>query len=129
MAELRINIPAGRLADFCRRRRIVELALFGSILRDDFGPDSDVDVLVTFAPDAPWDLFDLAEMAEELEAIFGRPVDLVEKPGLRNPFRRHAILTTRKVIYAACAERPGVPVGHAGRRADGPTVRPRASGG
>lgn len=78
-----------------------ELSLFGSVLREDFGPDSDVDVLVTFVPNAPWSLFDWVDMVDELKAIFGRDVDLVEKEGLRNPFRRHAILTTREIIYAA----------------------------
>ena len=90
-----------QLAAFCRRWKIQELALFGSALREDFRPDSDVDVLVTFAPEAPWSLFDLVAMQEELEDFFGRPVDLVEKAALRNPFRRHAILKHQKVLYAA----------------------------
>lgn len=71
------------------------------MLRDDFRPDSDVDVLVSFEPDAPWSLWDLSRMREELEEIFGRGVDLVEKKGLRNPFLRHSVLTTRQVVYAA----------------------------
>ncbi len=78
-----------------------ELALFGSVLGENFSSDSDVDVLVTFARDAEWSLFDLVDMRDELREIFGRDVDLVEKAGLRNPFRRHAILTRREVIYAA----------------------------
>jgi len=98
---LRIPVDRDRLADFCRRWRITELAFFGSVLRDDFRPDSDVDVLVTFEPDAPWSLWDLSSMRWELEEMFGRAVDLVEKKGLRNPFRRHAILTTQQVFYAA----------------------------
>lgn len=77
------------------------MALFGSVLRDDFGPDSDIDVLVSFEPGAPWSLWDLSRMRDELEEIFGRSVDLVEKKGLRNPFLRHAVLTTRQVVYAA----------------------------
>lgn len=80
---------------------MAELSLFGSVLRDDFGPDSDIDVLVSFAPDAQWSLLDLVEMQEGLEKIFGREVDLVEREGLRNPFRRRAILNQRKVIYEA----------------------------
>lgn len=96
-----VNIPAEEIADFCRRWRVTELALFGSALRHDFRPDSDVDVLVTFAPDAPWSLLDIVKMQDELKEIFGREVDLVEKEGLRNPFRRHSILTTRRIIYAA----------------------------
>ena len=72
-----------------------------AVLRDDFGPDSDVDVLVSFAPDAPWSLFDLVDMRDELKAILSREVDLVEKDALRNPFRRQAILAHREVVYAA----------------------------
>jgi hypothetical protein len=96
-----IDIDQGRIADFSRRWRVAELALFGSVLRDDFRPDSDVDILVTFEPGAPWTLWDLSAMRQELEEIFGRGVDLVEKMGLRNPFRRHAILSNQHLIYAA----------------------------
>lgn len=96
-----IDIPTERLAGFCRKWKVTELALFGSVLRDDFGPESDVDVLVELAPDHGLDLFDWVEMIDELKAIFGREVDLVSKRGLRNPFRRHRILTTREVIHAA----------------------------
>lgn len=94
-------IDRDRLAEFCRRWKIEELALFGSVLTADFRPDSDVDVLVTFAPDAPWTLWDLSRMRFELEEMFGREVDLVEKKALRNPFRRRAILAGQRVIYAA----------------------------
>jgi uncharacterized protein len=90
-----------RLDEFCRRWRIQELALFGSVLRSDFRSDSDVDVLVTFEPEAPWTLWDLSRMRTELKEIFGREVDLVEKKALRNPFRRQAILEGQRVIYAA----------------------------
>ena len=94
-------MPEDRLAEFCRRWQIVEFALFGSAVRDDFGPESDVDVLVTFTPDAPWSLFELVEMQDELKSIFGRDVDLVEEEALKNPFRRRAILREKEVIYAA----------------------------
>jgi uncharacterized protein len=77
-----------------------ELAVFGSVLRDDFRPDSDVDILVSFTDDAHWSLYDWVDMQEDLKGIIGRQVDLVEKKGLHNPFRRHAILTTKQVIYA-----------------------------
>jgi hypothetical protein len=97
----RIQVPGEILAELCRRWRIVEFSLFGSVLRDDFRPDSDVDVLVSFAPDAPWSLFDLVTLREELESLFGRAVDVVEEKGLRNPFRRRAILAGRKVLYVA----------------------------
>lgn len=89
-----------QLEQFCHKWRIAQLALFGSVLRNDFGEDSDVDVLVTLNPDATLDLFDWITMREELRALFGRPVDLVEKSGLRNPYRREEILSTSKTIYA-----------------------------
>lgn len=81
----------------------MELALFGSVLREDMGPDSDVDVLVTFAETSQLNLYDWLEMQDELQTIFGRKVDLVLKSGLRNPFRRHEILRNQKVIYASGA--------------------------
>ena len=87
------------VVEFCRRWRIVELSLFGSVLRDDFGPDSDVDVLVVFAPDAPWSYWDWGAMTEQLGSIFGRSVDLVEKRSVVNPYRRHHILTSRRIIH------------------------------
>jgi uncharacterized protein len=100
-AQPRIPIDAEQVAAFCRKWRITEFALFGSVLRDDFRPDSDVDVLVSFERDAPWSLWDLLDMQDELAALFGRRVDLVEREALRNPFRRQEILSTRQVIHAA----------------------------
>ena len=103
-SPMRINgldIPDAKLADFCQRWKITELALFGSVLRHDLGPGSDVDVLIAFQPDAPWSLWDLMAARDELQDIFGRRVDLVEKDAIRNPFRRHEILRTHQVIYAA----------------------------
>jgi predicted nucleotidyltransferase len=97
----RIPIDHQRIAEFCRKWRITEFALFGSVLRDDFGPDSDVDVLVTFALDAPWSLWDVVDVQDELQRIFGRDVDIVSKRALKNPYRRYEILTTRQVVYAA----------------------------
>lgn len=97
-----------KIEDFCRRWEVTELALFGSVLREDFGPDSDVDVLISFTRDAGWSLLDWIEMIEELKVIFGREVDLVERRALRNPFRRHAILPNREVIYRADRQ-PRVP--------------------
>jgi predicted nucleotidyltransferase len=95
-----IKMPVAPIADFCRRWKVKEFSIFGSILREDFGPDSDIDVLLSFIDDAPWGLFELVDMKEELKTIFDREVDIVEKEGLRNPFRRREILQTRKVIYA-----------------------------
>lgn len=97
----RLRIDRKTIARFCRRWKVAELALFGSVLRDDFRANSDVDVLVSFEPGAGWSLADLVEMQQQLMDLFGRPVDLVEKEGLRNPFRRHTILHAREVIYAA----------------------------
>lgn len=96
-----IAVPPELLEALCRRWRVRELALFGSAVRDDFGPGSDVDVLVSFDEDAPRSLWDLITMRDELGALFGRPVDLVEREGLRNCFRRQRILETRRVIYAS----------------------------
>ena len=100
MGRARIDIPKDKIAEFCRKWHITELALFGSALREDFRPESDIDVLVSFVEDAHWSLFDLVRMQDELYEIFGREVDLVEKRGLKNPFRRHEILTTSEVIHA-----------------------------
>lgn len=97
----RLTIPKEKIADFCRRRKITEFALFGSVLRENFRPESDIDVLVTFAADARYSLFDIAYMQEELKTIFGREVDLVEKAALNNPFRRQHILKNLQVLYAA----------------------------
>jgi uncharacterized protein len=100
----RLAIDRDEIDRFCRRWGVVELALFGSVLRDDFGPDSDVDVLVTFAPDARRTLFDLARMRDELRAVFGRDVDLVSRRGVetsRNYLRRQAILSSAEPVYVA----------------------------
>ena len=101
MPQPKINIPLDKIEDFCRRWKIKEFALFGSVLRDDFRPDSDIDVLVSFAPDGGITFDNRMEMLDELAEIFGRQVDLVEKDAIRNPFRRHDILTTKEVVYAA----------------------------
>jgi len=96
-----IDLPQDKITAFCQKWRVVELALFGSVLRDDFGPESDIDILVSFQPDAPWSLWDLFDMRQELQEMFGREVDLVEKEALRNPFRKHEILHNHEVVYAA----------------------------
>jgi predicted nucleotidyltransferase len=101
MIQTKIEIPMDKIEAFCRKWKVKEFSLFGSVLREDFRPDSDVDVLVSFEENAGWDLMDWVNMIEELKVIFGREVDLVSKNGLRNPFRRHEILTTRKVLHAA----------------------------
>ncbi len=96
-----VQLDKAGLVQFCRKWRIRELFLFGSVLRDDFTPQSDVDFLVSFEQDATWDLFDVITMKAELEVFCGRQVDLVEKEALRNPWRKKNILETCKLIYAA----------------------------
>ena len=100
----RIELPSERIAAFCERWQVGELALFGSVLRDDFGPDSDIDVLATFRKEARHTLFDMVRMERELKAIFGREVDLVERADIErspNYLRRRAILESPETIYAA----------------------------
>ena len=96
-----IELPDEKIADVCQRWKITEFAVFGSVLREDFGPDSDIDVLVTFQDDAPWSMWDLLDMRKELKDLFGRNVDIVEKDALRNPFRKQEILRKHKVVYAS----------------------------
>jgi len=103
MSPKNITIPYNRISDFCRQWQITELALFGSALRNDFSTGSDIDVLVTFAPEATWTLLDHVDMQDQLEEIFRRPVDLVSRRGLeqsRNHLRRQAILNSAEVIFA-----------------------------
>ena len=100
----RIEIPSQRIAAFCERWQVTKLALFGSVLRDDFGLDSDIDVLARFDEAAHRTLFDVGRMEEELSEIFGRKVDLVSWRGVensRNYIRRRAILEAAETIYAA----------------------------
>jgi predicted nucleotidyltransferase len=102
--SVRIAIDRERITDFCRRWKIVELSLFGSVLRDDFRPDSDIDVLVSFAPDAEWSLFDHVAMEDELTAMIGRKVDLVSRRAIErseNWIRRKAILGSAEPVYVA----------------------------
>jgi uncharacterized protein len=99
-----LQIDQVRIGEFCKKWKVAEFAIFGSALRLDFGPDSDVDVLVTFKPDSKRSLFDLVQMEEELKGMFGREVDLVSRQGIeasRNYLRRKAILGSAKVLYAA----------------------------
>ena len=97
----RFQVDPAKIIAFCRKWKVREFSIFGSVLREDFNPESDVDVLVSFEPDAPWSYFEWADMTDELKAIFGREVDLVEKESLQNPYRRHSILSSRRVLYAA----------------------------
>jgi uncharacterized protein len=101
----RVAIDENQILAFCQRWKITEFSLFGSVLRDDFQPkNSDIDVLISFFPDAHWTLFDWADMEAEIQQIFQRKVDLISRRGLersRNEQRRQAILDSAQVIYAA----------------------------
>lgn len=100
----RIEVPSERIAAFCERWSITKLALFGSALRDDFGPNSDIDVLAEFRTEARHTLFDMDRMEEELRDIFGRDVDLVSWRGVErspNYLRRKAILQSAKLVYGS----------------------------
>ncbi len=98
----RLGVPSKVIAEFCRKWKISELALFGSVLRGDFREGSDIDLLATFAPDAEWSLFDHVHMEDELKEILGRDVDLVTRRSVEeseNWIRRKAILGSAEVIY------------------------------
>lgn len=99
-----IEIPREEIAAFCRRWGVAELSLFGSALRGDFRPDSDIDLLIRFFPGEEYGLLAFARMQEELEAIFGRPVDLVAEKAVErseNRIKRRHILETKVVIHEA----------------------------
>ncbi|MTF37873.1 nucleotidyltransferase domain-containing protein [Cyanobacterium aponinum UTEX 3221] len=96
------NIPLKKIAEFCHKWEIIEFAVFGSILRDDFSSDSDIDCLVKFSENSYWSLFDRVKMKEELALILNRKVDLVNRKSIENSenwLREQEILKTNKVIY------------------------------
>ena len=98
-----IELPMEKIGEFCHKWQVIEFALFGSVLRDDFRPDSDIDVMVQFHPDAHPTFRTLDEMEVELKTIFHRDVDLITRQGIetsRNYLRRHEILSSAQVIYA-----------------------------
>ena len=100
MSESKISIPKDRIAEFCKRNRVRKLSLFGSVLRKDFGPDSDVDFLVEFEPGARIGLIRLSGLEIELGNIVGRKVDL-NTPGFLSKYYRDQILTEADVQYDA----------------------------
>jgi predicted nucleotidyltransferase len=105
----RLGITLTEFTEFCQRRHITELALFGSILREDFHPDSDIDILVTFTPEAKTSLLDLVDMQYELEDLFHREVDLLTKKSVidsPNWMRRQEILNTAKIMYESRSNLP-----------------------
>jgi len=101
VSKLQITIPSTEIAAFCARWGVRELAVFGSVLRSDFSPASDIDLLIELDSSRKLGMYDWVEMIEELKEIFGREVDLVEKGAIRNPFRRRAIMDNLEVIHAA----------------------------
>jgi len=101
---MKITVDRERIEAFCRRWKVKELSLFGSVLRDDLSPESDIDILVDLKPGHGLTLYDWLDMIEELKSIFGRNVDLVAKGGLKNPFRRREILRTAEVVYGKMEE-------------------------
>ena len=99
MAKIHVDFDRAKLIDFCRKWQINRLAFFGSVVRDDFKPDSDVDVMVSFKPDSHWSLFDIVDMQFELEVIFNRDVDIIEEGTIRNPIKRRCIYKDLQVVY------------------------------
>jgi predicted nucleotidyltransferase len=102
MVTAQIDLPLDVIADFCRRRRIARLELFGSVLRDDFGPESDLDFLYTLEPTIAWTFGQTLDAEEELEALLRREVDLISRSSaenIRNPWRRRNILGSARDIY------------------------------
>lgn len=100
MGRAKISIPADEIAAFCRKNHICRLALFGSVLGDDFRPGSDVDVLVEFYPETEIGFLALGRMRRELSKLLGRPVDLVLQDGLK-PRLRNSVLASAETVYAA----------------------------
>jgi hypothetical protein len=98
---LKIHIPLEQIEVFCRKFGVEELSLFGSVLRDDFGPESDIDVMLKFLPGYGFTFENTPDIQDELERIFGRSVDVIEKDRVRNPIRRRAIMGSYRVVYAA----------------------------
>src|SRR3970040_222928 len=102
MSNFSSTLPITEVTKFCQRWKIQELALFGSALRDDFRPDSDVDILVTFTADADWGLLDHVKMQQELQILLRRAVDLITNRALersRNWLRRSEILKTAQTLF------------------------------
>lgn len=104
-----IDLPLDKIQEFCHKWQVIEFALFGSVLRDDFHPDSDIDVIVQFHPDAHPTFITLDQMEAELTTIFHRDIDLITRQGVetsRNYLRREEILSSAQVIYATGSSIP-----------------------
>jgi predicted nucleotidyltransferase len=103
MVAIQTLAPKEKISTFCKRWKVVELSVFGSTVRDDFSPTSDIDILVTFAPFSERGLFDHVQMTKELKELFSRDVDLVTRRALdqsRNSLLRSEILSTAKILYS-----------------------------
>jgi predicted nucleotidyltransferase len=100
-SEVLAQLPMKRIEIFCRKYGVEEFSLFGSVLREDFRPDSDIDVMLKFKPGHGFTFENTPDIQDELESIFDRPIDVIEKGRIRNPFRRHAIMNSYRVVYAA----------------------------
>ena len=96
-----VDVPTPQIKAFCDRYGVEQFAVFGSVLRADFGPDSDVDVMLKFKPGHGFTFENTPNIQDELRAMFGRPVDVIEMDRIRNPLRRSAIMNSHRVIYAA----------------------------
>jgi predicted nucleotidyltransferase len=101
LLQKHLSIEPAIIAELCRRHGIRELSIFGSVLREDFSPESDVDVLIELEPGQEMSIELYLAIKDDLEGLFGRSVDLVQKHLLSNPYRRYEILRTREVMYAA----------------------------
>jgi predicted nucleotidyltransferase len=99
--SVKIELPKSQIEAFCRKFGVEEFSLFGSVLRDDFGTDSDVDVMLKFLPGRGFTFENTPDIQDELQLIFKRPVDVIEKGRVRNPIRRRAIMSSYQVVYAA----------------------------
>ncbi len=98
---VKIELPRVQIEAFCRRFGVAEFALFGSVLREDFEADSDIDVMLQFLPGRGFTFENTPDIQDELQRIFNRPVDVIEKGRVRNPIRRKAIMSSYQVVYAA----------------------------
>jgi len=104
VGRLSVEVPRDKIAEFCQKWKIREFSLFGSVLRDDFRPDSDIDVIVDFEVGVSYGLLDMASMAADLEKVFGREVDLLTRRAVeqsRNYIRRRGILSSMEPVYVA----------------------------
>ncbi|MBF0512164.1 MAG: nucleotidyltransferase family protein [Candidatus Omnitrophica bacterium] len=99
MSRLHISIDRLRIIDFCKKWGIARMSFFGSVVTDDFKPDSDVDVMVGFKPGSQWSLFDIVEMKLQLQQLFQREVDIVEEGSIKNPIKRKCIYENLEVVY------------------------------